>query len=132
MVDLNVVLDVLQKREPHFAASSQVLALIRRGTHKGCFPAHGITTVHYVTAKYAGEAKANQTLDWLLSSFEVAPCGKKDFLHARSLGMTDFEDAVVASLALSADCAFVVTRNTDDFCRSPVPAVTPEELLAHT
>nr|VFJ89450.1 MAG: hypothetical protein BECKH772A_GA0070896_100153 [Candidatus Kentron sp. H]VFJ90979.1 MAG: hypothetical protein BECKH772B_GA0070898_100133 [Candidatus Kentron sp. H]VFJ97302.1 MAG: hypothetical protein BECKH772C_GA0070978_100123 [Candidatus Kentron sp. H] len=51
--------------------------------------------------------------------------------RARSLRMTDFEDAVVAGAAESAGCKWVVTRNPKDFSASPVSALTPEEFLAH-
>ena len=35
MIDLNVVLDVAQKRVPHFAASAQVMAGARQGVYEG-------------------------------------------------------------------------------------------------
>ena len=52
------------------------------------------------------------------------------FVRARSLSFTDFEDAALASAAEAAGCTQIVTRNVADFARSPVPALTPEELLA--
>lgn len=61
---------------------------------------------------------------------EIVPEGKPKFLQARSLTFSDFEDAVVASAAQLAGCERIVTRNVADFAGSPVPAVTPEELLA--
>jgi predicted nucleic acid-binding protein len=39
-VDINVLLDVFQKREPHYAASARVLAMIQQGELTGVFPAH--------------------------------------------------------------------------------------------
>lgn len=130
MVDLNVILDVVQKREPHFNASAGVLAKIRRGDHVGLLPSHSLTTIHYVLTKYGDVSVANQTLDWLLASFDVVPCGKREFLHARGLSMDDYEDAVVASLAVAAKCSVIITRNVSDFTVSPVSAITPEEFLA--
>jgi hypothetical protein len=44
--------------------------------------------------------------------------------------MADFEDALVAALAESSRCDWVISRNIADFAGSPVPALTPEELLA--
>lgn len=130
MVDLNVVLDVAQKREPHFAASAQVLAMAQRGDCDGMLPAHAITTIHYLVQKYSGVDVADRTVDWLLASFEIAPARTQEFLRARTLGMTDFEDAVVAAAAVTARCDVVVTRNVADFERAPIQAVTPEEFLA--
>ena len=43
--------------------------------------------------------------------------------------MADFEDAVMSESArrINADC--IITRNTKDFLKSKVPAVTPAEFL---
>jgi hypothetical protein len=60
---------------------------------------------------------------------KVIPAGQKEFLRARSLDMPDFEDAVVASLAESAQCQYIVSRNMGDFKNSRIPAITPAELL---
>ena len=46
------------------------------------------------------------------------------------LGASGFEDAVVASLAESGHCQYIVSRNTGDFKHSPIPVITPAELLA--
>jgi hypothetical protein len=51
-------------------------------------------------------------------------------LRARGLAFDDFEDAVVAAAAEKLHCRWIVTRNVVDFASSPVPAVTPAELLA--
>ncbi len=130
MIDLNVLLDVIQKREPHFAASAKILSLAAKREISGHIPAHALTTIHYIVTKYAGNTKADQTIDWLLSTLKVVPAGQKEFLRARGLRMPDFEDAVVASLAESGHCQYVVSRNTEDFKNSRIPVVTPEELLA--
>lgn len=130
VVDLNVILDVIQKRDPHFAASARVLAAVSRNTCSGLLPAHAITTIHYIVGKYSGKKKADETVDWLLAVFDVPAMSSKSFFRARTLEMRDFEDAVVAEAALAAGSDVIVTRNVADFCESPVPAVTPEEFLA--
>jgi len=129
LIDLNVLLDVIQKREPHYTASGKILGLVAKRKFSGQIPAHALTTIHYIVAKYAGHAKAGQTIDWLLSTLKVIPAGQKEFLRARSLNMPDFEDAVVASLAEAGHCQYIVSRNAGDFKNSRVPAITPEELL---
>jgi predicted nucleic acid-binding protein len=129
LIDLNVLLDVIQKREPHYAASGKILGLVAKRKLSGQIPAHALTTIHYIVAKYAGHAKAGQTIDWLLSTLKVIPAGQKEFIRARSLNMPDFEDAVVASLAEAGHCHYIVSRNVGDFKNSRIPAITPEELL---
>lgn len=128
-LDLNVVLDVIQDRQPHYQDSAEVLSRVRTGEIAAILPGHGVTTLWYVLDKGANSATANQTVDWLLTHFEIAAADKATFQSARRLPLTDLEDAVVASLAQSANCDYIVTRNVPDFTGSPVPAVTPTHFL---
>ena len=129
-LDLNVVLDVVQNRAPHYQDSAEVLSRARTGEFTGVLPSHAVTTLYYILAKAAGTAKADQTVDWLLTHFEIAVADKAIFRRARQLTLADFEDAVVSSLAEATKCDYVVTRNVPDFAGSPVPAVTPTDFLA--
>lgn len=129
LIDLNVILDVAQKREPHYHASAVVLDRVVRGELSARIPAHAVTTIHYLIGRFQNIAMANDVVDWLLNHFEVASVGSSELRWARALGWDDFEDAVVAIAAESHDCKHLITRNVKDFRDSPVPAVTPEEYL---
>jgi hypothetical protein len=89
-----------------------------------------VTTVHYLIERFAGSERASRAIDWILRAFDVLPADRESFLRAQSLGLPDFEDAVVASCAEAAGCDRIVTRNVADFTSSPVRASTPTELLA--
>lgn len=128
LVDLNILLDVIQRREPHYAASAEILSRIAAGEIEGAVAGHALTTIYYVVSKFAGRQSANRAVDWILRDLEVVPEGRDLFLRARGLKVDDFEDAVVASAAEKTHCDWIVTRNVDDFVSAPVPAVTPLEL----
>lgn len=132
MLDLNVLLDVLQGREPFVQCSAGVLSRVVSREDTGCIPSQALTTIHYVMRKYDSHEKANEVVDWVLAHLDVIPQEKVVFFRARSLAFRDFEDAAVASAAEAAACDRIVTRNVGDFSGSPVPAVTPEEFLAET
>jgi predicted nucleic acid-binding protein len=129
MLDLNVLLDVAQRREPFYAASAAVLSRAVEGADMACLASHALTTLHYVVAKHSGRAPAELLVDWVLAHLEIVPQDRAQFVRARSLRFDDFEDAVVASAAEATGCKLIVTRNVADFVPSPVPAVTPEEFL---
>ncbi|SDJ10386.1 type II toxin-antitoxin system VapC family toxin [Billgrantia gudaonensis] len=131
MLDLNVLLDVLQKREPHYRVSAAVLEQVIHGDEQGAISAHAVTTVHYLVARYADRIAADRALSWLLHHLTVCAVGRNELERARSLGWSDFEDAVVAAVAERAGCTCIVTRNVKDFAGSPVNAVTPQEFLLH-
>ncbi len=130
IIDLNVLLDVIQKRLPHYDASAKALSRVLNGEVDGVLPGHAVTTIYYVVAKYADRAHANDAVDWMIKHFDIEASGKADFVQARSLSLTDFEDAVVAALAKRTGCDYIVTRNISDFAGSPVPAITPLAFLS--
>ncbi|MEA2602539.1 MAG: hypothetical protein QOF89_3531 [Acidobacteriota bacterium] len=129
MLDLNVLLDVVQRREPFYGASAAVLSQAVQGLNVACLPGHGPTTLHYIVAKHAGQEQAGTLVDWILAHLEVVPQDRAQFVRARSLKFKDFEDAALASAAEAAGCELIITRNVADFGSSPVPAITPEEFL---
>ncbi len=129
LIDLNVLLDVFQKRVPHFQTSSALIEQVLGGSETACIPAHAVTTIHYLVSKYTSKRSADQAIDWLLTHFQVAAVTEKELSRARALDWRDFEDAVVAAAAEAASCTAIVTRNVSDFKTSPVPARTPEEQL---
>src|ERR1041384_799871 len=94
-LDLNVVLDVVQNRQPHYQNSADVLSRARLGAVEAVLPSHAITTLYYLIAKAAGSARADQTVDWLLTHFDVGVADKAIFRRARQISFADFEDAVV-------------------------------------
>lgn len=129
MVDLNILLDVFQQREPFYRASARALSRVFQGEAEACLASHLVTTLHYLLRKQSDLVRANDVLDWVLGNFEIVPQDGSTFLQARSLTFSDFEDAALASAAVQAGCDLIVTRNVRDFSGSPVPALTPEELL---
>lgn len=132
MFDINVLLDVYQRREPFYPTSARALSRVAEYKAIGCLPSHALTTFYYVVQRFAGKQRANELVDWLLVHFEIVPQDKFQFSRARTLDMEDFEDAAMATAAEAAKCEFILTRNVKDFWASPVQAITPEEFLAQS
>lgn len=130
LIDLNVVLDVLQRREPHYGASAGALSLVLRQEPAPVIPVHHVTTLYYLLDRHAGHAAAMSVIDWMLAKFDISMCDKKALQEARAMEFGDFEDAVTSELAKQSGCEVILTRNVADFSRSPVPALTPAEFLA--
>jgi predicted nucleic acid-binding protein len=128
-LDLNVLLDVFQKREPHYAASAQVLALVVSAQVTGVFPSHGFTTLYYLVRKHASKPHAEAAMDRLLDHLQIGNLDADGWREARRLEFEDFEDAVVAVIAKKHLSDFIISRNVDDFAHSPVPVITPTDFL---
>ena len=126
LIDVNVVLDVLLDRRPHYAASAAVWSAIEGGSVEGVLSAHAVTTIHYLIRKDAGAAKAKQMLTAILRVFGVAMVDERVILEALEMQWPDFEDSVTAAAAELAGCDLIVTRDPKGFRGSPVQALAPE------
>ena len=129
-VDINVLLDVFQKREPHYAASAQVVDMVTKGVLVGVCPAHGLTTLYYLVRKHASKPDAEAAMDRVLRHFQVGNLEAAGWQEAKRLRFGDFEDAVVATVAKATASDFIITRNVDDFTESLVSAITPADFLS--
>src|SRR5262247_308915 len=102
-----------------------------RGSYQGTFPACGYTTLYYQLRRNLPSARdARDTLLEWHQHLVLLPFTDRMALAAHRLSMPDFEDACVAITALEGQCAVIVTRNIPDFQASPIPALTPTDLLA--
>ena len=130
LVDLNVILDVVQNREPHVRYSAKMLDLVLDGSLKGALPSHFLTTIHYILERAVGHPEATRVVHWLLEVFEVIPISKAELKMAAASKMTDFEDAVTAAAAEKSGCDCILTRDMSGFAGSGLKAVSPEMYLA--
>ena len=53
-----------------------------------------------------------------------------DIFNAAKLDFQDFEDAVIAAIAMREKADYIITRNIQDFSKSEVPALTPNIFLS--
>jgi predicted nucleic acid-binding protein len=130
LVDTNIFLDVLLARKGLADESQQLLDWFESHSGDGWIAWHTLSNLYYVGWKTAGREKALAAIDEILGAFEVCPVASTEARRARNLGMADFEDALQASAALTARVEVIVTRNTRDFRKSPVKALSPRAFLA--
>ena len=130
LVDLNVVIDVVQNRQPFYDVSARVLDAVVRKEAEGWLAAHSITTLFYVITRLQNRATAVAATTDLLNTFTVATVDDGVIRKALAWGWKDFEDAVQMAAAVQAHVDYLVTRNPRDFKGGLVPVVQPAALLA--
>jgi predicted nucleic acid-binding protein len=130
LIDLNVILDVLQRREPHFAASAQVLACAETGRIEAYVAAHSLTTLFYLVAKDRSADQARVILGDLLRFLTVASIDHQSIQAALELPYSDFDDAVQMVAATQIRAQYLITRDAVGFKAGPLRALQPAELLA--
>lgn len=130
LFDLNIILDVLQEREPFYETSAQLLAYAETGKIQGFTASHSLTTLFYLIQKGKSAAHAKVTITNLLQILKVAPVDQSTIEQALSLPYKDFEDAVQMMAAVQCKADYLVTRNVKDFQPAPLPVIQPSELLS--
>lgn len=130
LVDGNILLDVLQNREPHVTASALVWKLCETGQAKGFVSALTFANLVYVLRRELDPKKTEEVLKKLSLIFSFAELSGADLLKAAGLHWNDYEDALQAVTAERLRADFIITRNVKDFKQSNVLALTPAELLA--
>lgn len=130
LIDANILLDVLQNREPHVQASSVVWKLCETEKAKGYVSALTFANLVYIMRKELDPKKIEETLKALSLIFEFADFNVSDLTHAAELEWDDFEDAVQSVTAEHVHADYIITRNVRDFAKSKVVAFTPSELIA--
>lgn len=130
LLDVNIVLDALQAREPWRADAESLWAACDARRISGHLAAITLTTIFYIVAKAAPREKAFEAVDVCMKAFDIVPVSADTLAAARALPGTDFEDNVQIACAVAAEAEVIVTRNRDDFAASPVRVMSPKELLA--
>jgi predicted nucleic acid-binding protein len=129
ILDTNIVLDVLMKREPHYKDSYRVIRQAIQDELGLFFPTGCVTDAYFVLYK-SDRKKAKESLEQFIRLIEMCEVVPEDIETAFASKMEDFEDAVLAAVADRMGADYIVTRNEADFVHSPVPGIKPEKLLA--
>jgi len=129
LIDLNILLDVLQKREQFYEASARLLAAVEVGKVRGLVAAHSITTLFYLIRKDSSVADARATITNLLQFIEIAPVDQSTIEQALNLDYRDFEDAVQMISAVQCKVDYLITRNEKDYQPALLPILRPVDFL---
>jgi len=129
LIDLNIILDVFQKRDPFFVASSGLLAAVESGRVTGYMASHSITTLYYLIQKGRSAADARAIITNLLQFLKVLPVDQSTIEQALNLAYPDFEDAVQMITAVQNKMDCLITRNVKDYQPPLLPIMQPADFL---
>ena len=127
LIDTNVILDILQNRQPFFKDSYNAVqfALKKCSVY---ISATTVTDAVYITRKaFNNSLDQKKALTEFFSQFRVCAVKNKQLKQAFSSSMSDFEDAVQVYCAKSHHVSYIITRNTKDYKLSPVKAIEPAD-----
>ena len=130
LIDANILLDVLQKRETYVHDSSLIWKLCETESAEGYVSALTVANLVYVMRKELSAEMIEEVIQKLRLIFQFTDLSVSDLTKASEMKWNDFEDAVQSATAerIHADC--IITRNIRDFNKSNVIAFTPTEYLS--
>lgn len=130
LIDGNIILDVLQNREPHAADSAKIWKLCETDQAEGFVSGLTFSNLVYIMRKELNPEKVNEVFKTLGLIFRFADLTVSDIAKAAEMQWEDFEDALQAAAAERIHADNIITRNVKDFKESKIVALTPTEFLA--
>lgn len=129
LIDANIILDVLQQREPHYKYSSIIWKLCETKKFEGYVSVLTFMNMTYILRKNLTPQKIEKLYKSLSLIFNFTDLTRKDVDGAVELGLNDFEDAAQIKTAERIGADYIITRNIKDFNDSNIPSYTPEDFV---
>lgn len=130
LIDTNVLMDYVVKREPYFAFARSIVDARRQNVFDGCVAAHSFTNMFYILRKVYDDATRRAVLLNLTELFDVGDVNKNVIVKAlENQNFPDFEDCVQSEVAEKYRADYIVTRNPKDFENSRIPCISPEDFI---
>lgn len=129
LIDSNVLIDVLQVREPFYEKSSEVMKICERFQAYGYISSLTFANMVYVMRNEFTAERIEETAYGLYRVLTFVDLSFVDILRAARMRWDDFEDALQSVAAERVKADYIITRNIKDFEKSLVKALTPEDFL---
>ncbi|EMB27473.1 PIN domain-containing protein [Treponema denticola] len=129
LIDLNIILDFLNKRNFHEEAANIINMCVEKKLF-GFIAAHEITTLSYFLLKEKKDKnKAADIISDLLDMFNIIPIDEKILREALFSPVKDYEDAVIEVSSVKNSIDYIISRNLGDFKSARVQVFTPEQFF---
>jgi predicted nucleic acid-binding protein len=131
LIDTNIVIDLLAKRERFYDAAAELFSLSDKRELKLFISALTFANTSYVLSKQLSARNAKEVLRKFKTLVEVLSLDDKVIELALSDDdFGDFEDGLQYYSALENGVEMIITRNKKDFKNSEMPVFTAQEYLA--
>ena len=130
LVDTNVVLDLLAKREPFYDSAAKLFSLADKKKITLSISTLTFANTNYVLTRLKTADKAREILRRFRVLVKVLSLDDKVIdLALNDQSFKDFEDGLQYYSAIENGLDIIITRDLSDFRESRIPVMTPEEYL---
>ena len=131
LIDTNVALNYILKREPYFHESDQIMAWCAAKVLDGYLAFHSLSIIWYVLRKMPDEERRGW-LRSLCTILDVASATTEEVLDAlEKVKFKDFEDCLQDKCACHIHADFIVTGNIKDYSDSVTKAMNPADFCTY-
>ena len=127
-LDTNIVIDLLDKREPFYIDAVKLFTLAYQKKIT-LF----VSPMTYATASYLLRKHGKEGMRKLLNNFrqlsQITTADERVVDAALASSFDDYEDVLQYYSALTRNVDVIVTRNKKDFTSASIPVLSPAELL---
>jgi len=130
LIDTNVVLDLLSKREPFYDSVAKIFSLADKNKLKLSISSLTFTNTNYVLTRLKSATESREILRRFGVLVQVLSLDDKIIdLALNDSNLRDFENGLQYYSAIENGQNIIITRDLKDFKKSKIPVMTPEEYL---
>jgi predicted nucleic acid-binding protein len=131
LVDTNIVIDLLAKRDPDYFEAAQIFSLGDKKKIRLSVSALTIANTNYLLLKLKPHNEVKAILRRFKLLVEVLPLDDKVInLALNDSDFVDFEDGLQYFTAIENDQDLIITKNLKDYKNSNIPAMTAGQFIS--
>jgi predicted nucleic acid-binding protein len=130
LIDTNIVIDLLAKREPHYAGSAALFSLADKKQIRLSVSSLTFANTNYILLKARSAKETKSILRKFRLIADVLPLDDKIIgLALNDSDFEDFEDGLQYFTAIENGQDCIITRNLKDYKKSRIPVMNAEQFL---
>jgi predicted nucleic acid-binding protein len=132
LLDVNVCIDIIVNRSLSPETKKELFAVFIQNKNEVFVPAFSIDTVFYIlnSSMKIDKQVAKNAIQKLLKFTKLLHTTDGTIHKAFVSNFSDFEDALINSLAEAHNMDVILTNNTSDFVQSELPVYRPVDFIA--
>jgi predicted nucleic acid-binding protein len=130
LIDTNIVLDLLAKREPFYSSAAQIFSLADKNKLELFVSSLTFANTNYVLSRLKSSYEAREILRRFRILVKVLSLNDKIIdLALNDNNFKDFEDGLQYYSAIENEQDIIITRDLYDFKKSKISVMTADEYL---
>ncbi len=129
LVDTNIVLDLLAKRQEFFIEAQELFTLSDKKELKLYVSSLTFANTYYILSQKMKLGNARKILRKFKVLVEVLPMDDKIIDLSLESDFKDFEDAIQYHTAIENEVNIIITRNLKDFKTAKIPVLTAKDYI---